>query len=83
VLYWNRFGQPKGIITRIGDYRDALSLWWIDPEKNAALDQALKDPSKKLAVGQTEDKYWLEFAKVEEQNNPSSGAAQKENGSTK
>lgn len=83
MLYWNRFGQPKGIITRIGDYRDALTLWWIDPEKNAALDQALKDPSKKLPVGQTEDKYWLEFSKVEEQNNPSTGANQKENGSTK
>jgi microcin C transport system substrate-binding protein len=71
MLYWNKFGQPKGIITRIGDYRDPLSLWWIDPEKNAALDQALKDPSKKLAVGASEDKYWLEFAKVEEQGNPS------------
>ena len=71
MLYWNKFGQPKGLITRIGDYRDPLSLWWIDPEKSAALDQALKDPSKKLAVGASEDKYWLEFAKVEEQGTPS------------
>ena len=39
MLYWNRFGQPRGLITRIGDYRDALTLWWIDPTRNAELDR--------------------------------------------
>jgi microcin C transport system substrate-binding protein len=73
LVYANKFGQPKGVITRIGDYRDPVSLWWVDPQKNAALEQALRDPSIKLPVGDSEDKYWLEFAKVEEQNNP--GAA--------
>ncbi len=66
MLYWNKFGQPKGIITRIGDYRDPLSMWWIDPQKNAQLEEAMRDPSKKLPVGQTEDKYWFDFAKLEE-----------------
>ncbi len=73
VVYANKFGQPKGLITRIGDSRDAVSLWWVDPQKNAALEQAMRDPSVKLPVGDSDDKYWLEFAKVEEQNNP--GAA--------
>jgi len=71
MLYWNKFGQPTGIITRIGDYRDPLSVWWIDPDKNAQLTEALRDPTKKLPVGQTDDRYWLDFAKVEEQQNPS------------
>jgi microcin C transport system substrate-binding protein len=76
MVYWNRFGQPKGVITRIGDYRDPVGLWWIDPQKNAALEAALRDPSKKLSVGQTDDRYWLEFDKVEEQQTPSSEGGQ-------
>ena len=73
MLYWNKFGQPKGIITRIGDYRDPLSMWWIDPRKNAQLEEAMRDPSKKLPVGTTEDKYWLDFQKTEDEQNPSGG----------
>ena len=69
-VYWNKFGQPKGILTRIGDYREPPSLWWIDPQKNAALQDAIKDPSKKLAVGASDDKYWLEFDRVEEKETP-------------
>jgi microcin C transport system substrate-binding protein len=67
VLYWNKFGYPKGLITRIGDYRDAPGLWWLDPQKDQALQQSLRDPSKNLPVGDSDDKYWLEFARVEEQ----------------
>ena len=72
-VYWNKFGQPKGVISRTGDSRDAVGLWWIDPQKNQQLEDALRDPSKKLEAGPTEDKYWLEFAKVEESQNPSEG----------
>ena len=70
MVYWNKFGQPKGVITRIGDYRDPTRLWWIDPEKNRKLEEALRDPSKKLEAGPSEDRYWLDFAKVEQQQNP-------------
>lgn len=70
MVYWNKFGQPKGVITRIGDYRDPVGLWWIDPQKRQALEAAMRDPSKKLPVGASDDKYWLEFDKVEEKRNP-------------
>ena len=66
MVYWNKFGQPKGTITRIGDYRDPPWLWWFDPQKTSELEEALRDPSKKLEVGEPDDKYWLEFAKIEE-----------------
>lgn len=66
VIYWNKFGQPKGLITRIGDQRDSVSLWWVDPAKEAALADAMRDPSKNLEVGASEDKYWLEFERVED-----------------
>lgn len=71
MVYWNRFGQPRGVITRIGDYRDPVGMWWIDPQENQRLEQALRDSSLKLEVGPSDDRYWLEFAKVEEQQNPS------------
>ena len=69
MVWANKFGQPKGVITRIGDYRDPVALWWIDPQLNAQYEQALRSGGK-MPVGPSEDKYWLEFAKVEEQNNP-------------
>ena len=68
-VYWNKFGQPTGVITRIGDYRDLPSMWWNDPDKARALEEAKKDPSKQLGEGPQDDKYWLEFAKVESQRN--------------
>jgi len=67
VVYWNKFGQPKGLLTRTGRYRDLYSLWWIDPEKAQKLEQAKRDPSIQLGEGPTEDRYWLEYARLEEQ----------------
>jgi len=75
MVYWNKFGTPKGMITRIGDSRDAVSMWWIDPQLNAQLAEAIKDPSKKMPVGESDDKYWLEFAKIEDQQNPANAAS--------
>jgi hypothetical protein len=44
-------------------------MWWIDADKEKKLKQALKDTSIQLGAGPVEDKYWLEFAKVEDQKN--------------
>ena len=66
MVWWNKFGVPPGVITRIGDYRDPPSLWWFDPEKNRRVEEAMRDPSKKLEVGAADDKYWLAFANVDE-----------------
>jgi len=75
IVYWNKFGHPKGYITRIGDYRDPpTGLWWIDPQAAQRLEQALRDSSIKLEVGPTEDRYWLDFAKIEERQNPTAPA---------
>jgi microcin C transport system substrate-binding protein len=70
VVFWNKFGYPKGILTRIGDYRDIPALWWIDPDKTHRLEQALRDPSIQLGEGPSEDRYWLDFARTEDQNSP-------------
>jgi len=67
VVYWNKFGQPRGILSRIGDYRDIPLMWWIDPERGRQLSTALGDSSVQLEVGPTEERYWLEFARAEEE----------------
>jgi microcin C transport system substrate-binding protein len=71
VVYWNKFGQPPGILTRTGDARDIPSMWWLDPERQGKLDQARRDSSIQLGEGQSEDRYWLDFKRVEaQQQNP-------------
>jgi microcin C transport system substrate-binding protein len=65
--YWNKFGQPKGSITRIGFYIDPVWMWWADPQKTQQLQQAMRDSSIKMEVGPSEDRYWLDFQKIEEQ----------------
>jgi microcin C transport system substrate-binding protein len=63
IAYWNRFGMPPGVLTRIGDQRDAVTLWWIDPQKQQALSQAMGSASASLPVNPMENRYWQEYAK--------------------
>jgi microcin C transport system substrate-binding protein len=65
IVFWNKFGYPKGIVSRTGDYRDMPSLWWIDPDKAQKLDQAQRDQSMQLGEGPSDDKYWLEYSQRE------------------
>jgi microcin C transport system substrate-binding protein len=74
IIYWNKFGHPRGYFTRIGEYMSGLSLgegpeqtWWIDPAKAQALEKAIANPSIKLEVGPTEDHYWEEYSRAEAQ----------------
>jgi ABC-type transport system substrate-binding protein len=72
IAYWNKFGFPEGVVTRVGDYRDITSLWWIDPQKQAALNQAMGSDSAKLEVGTTEVRYWKDYAQRKPQTAPAS-----------
>jgi microcin C transport system substrate-binding protein len=65
IAYWNKFGHPEGYLTRVGDYRDMTSLWWVDPQKDAELRRAMGDSSVKLQVGETEVRYWPEYGQRE------------------
>ena len=60
VVYWNKFGQPEGYLSRDGDYLDIMTMWWVDPEKQAALEEA-RGNGTSLEVGPSEIRYWLEF----------------------
>lgn len=61
IAYWNRFGHPDSYLSRVGDYTDMVSLWWIDAEKEAQLNQAMGDSSVQLPVGETEVRYWQNY----------------------
>jgi microcin C transport system substrate-binding protein len=65
IAYWNRFGHPEGYLTRIGDFRDIPSLWWIDPQKDADLRRAMGDNAATLPVGETEVRYWPQYGERE------------------
>ncbi|MFC2150438.1 ABC transporter substrate-binding protein [Calditrichota bacterium] len=62
VMYWNKFGTPDWYIGRISRwYTSFHALWWEDPEKAKALEEAKKDGSIKLPVGKTNVTYWLDW----------------------
>jgi microcin C transport system substrate-binding protein len=63
VAYLNKFGHPDSYFSRIGEYRDMTSYWWIDPAKEKGYQEAMANPSIKLEVGPTEVHYWQEYAK--------------------
>ncbi len=65
IAYWNKFGLPPGIFSRAGDEYQCYNLWWLDPDKNARLQQALRDPSIRLPVEPLENRYWLDYAKTD------------------
>jgi microcin C transport system substrate-binding protein len=67
IAYWNKFGMPPGILRRGFDEYYAYPLWWLDPEKETRLQQALRDPSIKLLVEPMENRYWIEYAKTDKQ----------------
>lgn len=61
LAYSYRLGHPDSYLTRIGDYFDILTMWWVDPVKDAELNRAMMDPSVKLEVGPTEVRPWDEY----------------------
>jgi microcin C transport system substrate-binding protein len=63
IAYWNKFGHPEGYLTRIGDYTDMPSLWWIDPARDQQVRKGLADPSVKLPIEPVDVLYWQNYDK--------------------
>jgi microcin C transport system substrate-binding protein len=63
-VYWNKYGQPPGYLSRIGlglsGYFDPLMMWWRDPVKEAALNEARK-ANRSLEIGPSDIRYWDDF----------------------
>ena len=41
ILYWNKFGKPKNVLSRYSDFDAAMIYWWYDPQKDKALSEAM------------------------------------------
>lgn len=72
ILWHNKFGYPKWYISRFDDYYGGsdwgggvFSMWWLDPEKEAAYEAAKKDPNKKLPVEEVDEKFWMTISERE------------------
>jgi microcin C transport system substrate-binding protein len=63
LTYSYKFAHPDSYLTRYGDNRDPMTLWWVDEEKERQLAQAARDNSMKFPVGQTEIHYWENLPK--------------------
>ena len=51
ILYWNRFGTPKYILDKF-DREDVITTyWWIDPEKDRLLRNAMQNNKTLPLVG--------------------------------
>lgn len=54
LLYWNKFGTPKTVLSKFGRESSAYGYWWIDPDAQADLEDAIKNkgalPPKKSTV---------------------------------
>jgi microcin C transport system substrate-binding protein len=64
MAFWNKFGFPKTVLTRLGDYREAPTLWWIDAQKEQQLRRAMTDASIKFEIAPVEHRYWVEYSKA-------------------
>ena len=43
LLWWNKFGMPRSVLSRFGGEEDAVALWWADPDAEAALADAMAE----------------------------------------
>ena len=71
ILFHNKFGFPKWMVSRFDDYYGGaeppvFAFWWIDQAKFAVYEEALKDKSKQLPVGEVDETYWVDVKKREE-----------------
>jgi microcin C transport system substrate-binding protein len=45
ILYWNKFGTPRTVLTRFGDESGILSHWWYDDDRARELKLAVSEKS--------------------------------------
>ncbi|MDP2359840.1 MAG: ABC transporter substrate-binding protein [bacterium] len=55
--YWNKFGMPEWGLSRTGDWRSLVGLWWYDQEKHRALVKAIKK-DEAMPIEEVEIDYW-------------------------
>lgn len=70
IEWQNKFGVPAWILSKGDDYYGGtdtpiFQIWWYDPVKAAAYDEARKDNTKKIPTEEVENKFWMTNGKNE------------------
>mgnify|MGYP000415703022 CR=1 FL=1 len=60
IGFWNKFGYPDYMLGKVSDWRYIMSYWWVSPEKNAALSEAVKSGGD-LGEGERDVRVWPEY----------------------
>jgi microcin C transport system substrate-binding protein len=68
IAFHDKFGFPKGMLSKTGDYLTSPGIWYFDPERNAKYEEAKRDKNLQLVKFPPEDKYWLDVKKQLEAN---------------
>ncbi|MCB0723766.1 MAG: ABC transporter substrate-binding protein [Ignavibacteriae bacterium] len=59
LAFWNKFGFPEGVLSKIDDPTDAIPTYWFnDPVREAAFDDAKANNTLTLPQGDIIVKYW-------------------------
>ena len=58
ILYWNRFGTAKYVFDKYGREDSIIVYWWIDPAKEKALKEAMKNNTS--LPGEPEGIHYIE-----------------------
>lgn len=67
VGYWNKFGMPEWGLSRTGDWRSIISLWWYDADKHRTLVDAIKK-DENLPIDKVEINYWQGYDPMKTRN---------------
>ncbi len=64
-LFWDKFGFPEYMVDRfVGDNQSIFFLWWIDPDKELILEDAMKK-NKQLPVNEVDIRFWPNWNKMD------------------
>lgn len=66
IAFQNKFGYPEWMLSRLDDYLVIPSIWYNDPEKAAEYEDAKKNTSMQLGMGEVENKFWINVKEREE-----------------
>lgn len=67
LMWHNKFGYPKWYLSRFDDYYGSsdygvFSMWWVDAQKLAAYEEAVKDKAKTLPTEEVDSKFWIDIS---------------------
>jgi microcin C transport system substrate-binding protein len=64
MLYWNKFSQPPWGAMRTNDYDALPYTWWVDPAKEARLEECRADPTQTMDPGPRVNRFWKVWGAV-------------------